>query len=74
MAADTEQPDQQESYMHEYGGALTEQIIAGRTADIQMGWADPSQMEEALHALEEWGDHADAFMSIVWCEAVGWKE
>jgi ubiquinone/menaquinone biosynthesis C-methylase UbiE len=40
---------------------------------IQMGWADQAQMEKAASALEGWGDHADAFMAIVWCEAVGWK-
>ena len=41
---------------------------------IQMGWADQAQMDKAARALEAWGDHADAFMAIVWCEAVGWKE
>lgn len=41
---------------------------------IQMGWADQAQMEKAASALKDWGDHADAFMAIVWCEAVGWKE
>ena len=41
---------------------------------IQMGWADQRQMDKAARALEAWGHHADAFMSIVWCEAVGWKD
>jgi ubiquinone/menaquinone biosynthesis C-methylase UbiE len=43
-------------------------------AAIQMGWADQAQMDEAARALNDWGNHADAFMAIVWCEAVGWKE
>jgi ubiquinone/menaquinone biosynthesis C-methylase UbiE len=41
---------------------------------IQMGWADQAQMDKAASVLRDWGDHADAFMAIVWCEAVGWKE
>ncbi len=40
----------------------------------QMGWADQAQMDKATSALSDWGNHADAFMAIVWCEAVGWKE
>ena len=40
---------------------------------IEMGWADRAQMDAVQRALEAWGSHADAFMTIVWCEAVGWK-
>ena len=40
---------------------------------LQMGWADQTQMDGAARALEDWGAHADAFMAILWCEAVGWK-
>ncbi|MEM7226753.1 MAG: class I SAM-dependent methyltransferase [Pseudomonadota bacterium] len=43
-------------------------------AAIQMGWADQSQMDRAASELKAWGQHPDAFMAIVWCEAVGWKE
>ncbi len=43
-------------------------------AAIRMGWADQAQMDNAASALNDWGSHADAFMAIVWCEAVGWKE
>ena len=41
---------------------------------IQLGWADEAQMKGAASALEAWGDHADAFMAIVWCEGIGRKE
>ncbi len=41
---------------------------------IQMGWADQAQMDNAASAVNDWGNHADAFMAIVWCQAVGWKE
>lgn len=43
-------------------------------AAIQERWADQEQMEGAAHALRVWGGHPDAFMAIVWCEALGWKE
>lgn len=43
-------------------------------AAIQEGWADQAQMDDAARALEVWGGHADAFMAIVWCEALGWRE
>jgi ubiquinone/menaquinone biosynthesis C-methylase UbiE len=55
---------------------LKEEFTGPKIAEtaIQMGWADQAQMDSAVSALKEWGDHADAFMAIVWCEAVGWKE
>ena len=34
MTVENKQPRQQEAYIHDYDGALTKQIIAGRTADI----------------------------------------
>jgi hypothetical protein len=34
MTLNTEQPKRQEACIHDYDGALTEQIIAGRIADI----------------------------------------
>ena len=55
---------------------LTEEFTGPKIAEtaVQLGWADHAQMDRAASALNEWGDHADAFMAIVWCEAVGWKE
>lgn len=41
---------------------------------IRMGWADQTQMDAATRAIEKWGHDPDAFMAIVWGEAVGWKE
>jgi 2-polyprenyl-3-methyl-5-hydroxy-6-metoxy-1,4-benzoquinol methylase len=43
-------------------------------AAIQMGWADQAELEGIARALDDWGAHPDAFMAIVWAEAVGWKE
>ena len=34
MRDNTGHPEQQDAYMHDYDGALTEQVIAGRTADV----------------------------------------
>ena len=39
---------------------------------LRLGWADRAGMDEAAAALDAWGGHPDAFMAIVWCEAVGW--
>lgn len=65
-------PQLTQSMMSVLTGEFTGPKIA-ETA-IRMGWADPAQMDKAASALHDWGDHADAFMAIVWCEAVGWKE
>lgn len=55
---------------------LTDELTGPKIAETatQMGWASQAQMDKAVSALNEWGGHADAFMAIVWCEAVGWKE
>lgn len=55
---------------------LTVEFTGPKIAEtaIQMGWADQAQIDNAASALSDWGSHADAFMAIVWCEAVGWKE
>ena len=34
MTADSERPKQREAYVHDYEGALTEHVIAGRTAEV----------------------------------------
>lgn len=56
--------------------ALTSEFTGPRIAEtaIKKGWTDQAQMDATARALEDWGGHEDAFMSIVWCEAVGWKE
>ncbi len=55
---------------------LLDELTGPRIAEtaIQEGWADQAQMNETARALEAWGNDPDAFMAIVWCEAVGWKE
>ena len=40
---------------------------------IEMGWADQAQMNRAVKAITDWANRDDAFYSILWCEAVGWK-
>ena len=41
-------------------------------AAVQHAWADQAEMARAARRLKAWGRHADAFMAIVWCEAVAW--
>ena len=56
--------------------ALIEEFTGPKITEtaLQLGWADQAQMDEAARALEDWSTHPDAFMAIVWCEAVGWKD
>lgn len=68
-----------------WGILSTTQILASVMADdttepnitetaLDLGWADQAQMDNAARAWETWGKHPDAFASVIWCEAVGWKE
>jgi pimeloyl-ACP methyl ester carboxylesterase len=41
---------------------------------INLGWSTREEINDMVSALEEWGEHPDAFLMIPWCEAVGWKE
>jgi len=41
MTRERKQSRQQEAYMHDYDGALTGQIIAGRTADVHGAFFQP---------------------------------
>lgn len=42
-------------------------------AITQAGLADAAFMERATQNLRDWGNRPDAFISITWGEAVGWK-
>ena len=55
--------------------ALMDELTGPKITEtaLRLGWADQAQMEGAARALEDWGGHADAFMAILWCEAIGWK-
>ena len=33
-----------------------------------------AQMDNAANALNDWGEHPDAFFAVVWCQGVAWKE
>jgi ubiquinone/menaquinone biosynthesis C-methylase UbiE len=45
---------------------LTVEFTGPKIAEtaIQMGWADQAQMDNAASALNDWGNHADAFMAM----------
>lgn len=40
---------------------------------IEQGWLREEERESLRTGLQEWGQHPDAFESIIMCEAVGWK-
>jgi hypothetical protein len=41
---------------------------------VRLGWADADLVERIGGAWKEWGAHPDAFLAILRCEAVGWRE
>jgi ubiquinone/menaquinone biosynthesis C-methylase UbiE len=45
-----------------------------RKIAIQKGWADQTQMDKAVTAINQWGEHPDAIFALVWFEAVARKE
>lgn len=55
--------------------ALIDEFTGPQIAEtaVQMGWATAVEMQAAARALEAWGGHADAFLAIAWCEAIGLK-
>ena len=55
---------------------MTDEFTGPRIAQaaIENGWADQAELEGIARALDSWGAHPDAFMAILWGEAVGWKE
>lgn len=40
---------------------------------VQQGWATEGELNEMAAACRAWAEHPDAFDTITWCEAVGWK-
>lgn len=39
---------------------------------ISEGWATRAELDELLAALREWGERPDAFMTWLYCAALGW--
>ncbi|HEX6197318.1 MAG TPA: methyltransferase domain-containing protein [Jiangellaceae bacterium] len=38
------------------------------------GWASPAELDTLLSALREWGERPDAFMTWLYCAALGWVD
>ena len=55
---------------------MTEEFTGPKIAQAatENGWADQAELDAIARALDHWGAHPDAFMAILWGEAVGWKE
>ncbi len=45
-----------------------------REVAVEKGWADQDQMDKAVTAIHQWGEHPDAIFAVVWFEAVARKE
>lgn len=41
---------------------------------ISQGWATQAELDTLLAALREWGERPDAFMTWLYCAALGWAE
>jgi ubiquinone/menaquinone biosynthesis C-methylase UbiE len=54
-----------------YGGLMTQSNITDQI--LEHGWADRPTLDQIGVAWREFGAHSGAFMTLTWCEAVGWK-
>ena len=61
-----------QSFLH----FLLDELTGSKIVEValQKGWADQTQMDNAVTAINKWGEHADAIFALVWFEAVAWKE
>ena len=59
-----------------FSSVMTDEFTGPKIAEaaIQEGWADRAELAGIARAIDDWGGHPDAFMAIVWGEAVGWKQ
>ncbi|MCP3660214.1 MAG: class I SAM-dependent methyltransferase [Bacteroidetes bacterium] len=56
-------------------GDLAAELITYMTETaVKMNWATIDEMKKLSVDCKNWGRNPDAFDSIIWCEAVGWKE
>jgi SAM-dependent methyltransferase len=49
------------------GAAFVERIV-------ELGWADQDQLAAIADACRAWGEHPDAFLAVLVCDAVGWAD
>lgn len=55
-------------------GDIAAELVTRMTdTAVEMGWASADEMKEMALASRAWGENADAFDAIIWCEAVGRK-
>jgi hypothetical protein len=56
------------------GEVMARYIPSNLETAVRLGWADADLVERIGGAWKEWGAHPDAFLGILRCEAVGWRE
>lgn len=54
---------------------LLDELAGPKTSEtaIQQGWADQAQIDNAVAAINSWGENPDAMFVLVWFEALAWK-
>ena len=40
---------------------------------LEQGWADRTELEGMYSEVLSWGERDDAFLSLTFCETLGWK-
>ena len=58
-----------------WGETVARMLVEPTFADevIVLGWADRQSIGEMAAAFRAWGQHPDAFLAWICCEAVAWK-
>jgi len=44
-----------------------------RNLIVSQRWATEQRLDEIAHAVHEWGQRPDAFLSWLYCAALGWN-
>jgi hypothetical protein len=58
----------------EFGEVMARYMSSHLKTAIDQGWVDSNTVDEMTDEWRLWGKHPDAFMALLRCEAVGWKE
>ena len=56
------------------GEVMARYIPSNLETAVRLGWADAELVERIGAAWKSWGEHPDAYLAILRCEAVGWRE
>jgi ubiquinone/menaquinone biosynthesis C-methylase UbiE len=57
-----------------FGESMAPYMASSLETAVRLGWVDAASVERMSAAWRAWGNHPDAFLAILRCEAIGWKE